>query len=98
LSVAFLREDAKVAVLWNYHVHEVDRCSAQVMIREDEASVRAAVRQVRGVFDADFAESIAHLRGLREAPREELRLNALSVDRNRQVVEHALRIGVLFVF
>src|SRR5437868_5813775 len=85
LFVALLREDADVAVLWEQHIHEIDRFAAQVMVRENQGSIRAAVRQIRGVLDVDFANPRAHLRRLGKAPCNEFRLNALSVDGDRQV-------------
>ena len=67
-----------------------------MVVLENKSSVETAARQIGREFDVDFAQALSHLFDLREGHRDQLRSDAVAIDRERQVAEHSLGIGVLF--
>ncbi len=72
--------------------------AALVVIHKHQFSSFPARRQKTRVFDVDLAQAVAHLRRLREAPRNKSRPNGAAVYREGEVGEHALRVRLLFLF
>ena len=55
------------------------------------------MRQVERIVNVDFSKAVFQLCSLGKAPGDKLRSNCLGVNRDREVVEHALGIQPFFL-
>src|ERR1700727_636255 len=93
-----LREDAYLRIARNQAVDQIGCNLALVMIYESEPSIGPRGRQTCNELNSDFAKSLFHLLHGREDSRDQLRLQGVSVDAERQIGKDALRVRLSLSF